>query len=65
LTASATVSVLTDGSRRVCRVATRVERGSLVATKEIDLPMGPPAEASPSTSPSTAPATETPTTTAP
>ena len=65
LTASATVSVVTDGNRRVCRIATRVERGSLLATNEIDLPMGPPAEALPSTSPSTAPAIETPTTTAP
>ncbi len=65
LTASATVSVMTDGERRICRIATRVERGSVVATNEIDLPLSSPADVSPSTMPSTAPAVEAPPTTAP
>lgn len=54
MSARAAITIETDGDRRFCRVSSRVERGVLVATDEIELPLGPTAATAPGTAPSTA-----------
>ena len=48
--AAATVEIVSEGGRRLCRVASHVERGMLAGADMVDLPMTAPATSSASAS---------------
>ncbi len=50
MSASASVAFVIEGNQRVCRIASRVERGTIASGDTVDLPLGPAPATSPASS---------------